>query len=101
MVSATCWRYSWLPYLSAFVLAFVVGFLKPPLIAVSFIAFTLTFVPVFWFATYLTVQSYIRKLHQIGELWQWLITPMSSQTIVNGWRYGGWWWQLRWFVLIM
>ncbi len=97
IVSVTRWRYSWLPYF----VAFVVGFLKPPLSAALFVTFALTFVPVFWFTTYLTVHSYLRKLHQTGELWQWLITPVPSQTIVNGWRYGGWWWQLRWLALIM
>ncbi len=97
MVSVTRWRYSWLPYFAAF----VVGLLKPPLSAALFVSFALAFVPVFWFATYMTVHNYLRKLHQTGELWQWLITPLPSKAIVNGWRYGGWWWQLRWLGLPM
>ncbi|MDW8028362.1 MAG: hypothetical protein RMK94_08235 [Armatimonadota bacterium] len=97
MVSVTRWRYNWLPYLAAF----TVGFAEPPLSAALLVAIALVFVPVFWFATYTTVHNYLRKLHQTGELWQWLITPLPSKTIVNGWRYGGWWWQLRWLGLIM
>ncbi|MCS3918411.1 hypothetical protein Q2T83_17955 [Fervidibacter sacchari] len=97
MVAATRWRYGWLPYLAAF--AF--GLFVPSLTAVVFFAFLLIFVPTFWFATYLTVHSYLRKLHQTGELWQWLITPLPSATIVNGWRYGGWWWQFRWLALFL
>lgn len=97
MVSSTRWRYGWLPYFTAF--AF--GLLKPPLSAILFVAFAVTFIPIFWFATYTTVHNYLRKLHQTGELWQWLITPLPSKTIVNGWRYGGWWWQSRWLGLLM
>ncbi|MFN3421952.1 MAG: hypothetical protein ACK40X_09545, partial [Armatimonadota bacterium] len=97
MVSVTRWRYGWLPYFAAFVF----GLLKPSLSAISFVVFVLAFIPVFWFTTYTTVHNYLRKLHQTGELWQWLITPLPSKTIVNGWRYGGWWWQLRWLGLAM
>jgi hypothetical protein len=97
MVSVTRWRYGWLPYLAAFVF----GLLKPSLSAVLFVFSLLTFIPIFWFVTYTTVHNYLRKLHQMGELWQWLITPLPSKTIVNGWRYGGWWWQLRWLGLLM
>ncbi len=97
MVLVTRWRYGWLPYFAAFVF----GLLSPSLSAVSFVVFVLTFIPVFWFVTYTTVHNYLRKLHRTGELWQWLITPLPSKTIVNGWRYGGWWWQLRWLGLAM
>lgn len=97
MVSVFRWRYGWLPYFAPF----LVGLLKPPLSAVLFVVFALVFVPVFWFVTYMTVHNYLRKLHQTGELWQWLITPLPSKAIVNGWRYGGWWWQLRWLGLPM
>ncbi|MFA0740174.1 MAG: hypothetical protein DFNUSKGM_000272 [Candidatus Fervidibacter sacchari] len=97
MVAATRWRYGWLPYL----VAFAFGLFLPSLTVFVFAAFLLTFVPIFWFATYLAVHSYLRKLHQTGELWQWLITPLPSATIVNGWRYGGWWWQFRWLALFL
>jgi hypothetical protein len=97
MVAVTRWHYGWLPYL----IAFAFGIFLPSLTAAMLVAFLLTFVPVFWLATYLTVHSYLRKLHQTGELWQWLITPLPSATIVNGWRYGGWWWQFRWLALFL
>jgi len=97
MVSVTRWRYSWLPYLAAFVL----GLLRPAITGVSSVVIALALVPALWFTTYTTVHSYLRKLHQTGELWQWLITPLPSKMIVNGWRYGGWWWQARWLALLM
>lgn len=92
VVQVTRWRYSWLPYLSAFLL----GLLIPQLVWVMMVIF----VPMFWFVSYQTVHNYLRKLHHTGELWQWLITPMSSRTIVNGLRWGGWWWQVRWMGLL-
>ncbi|MGQ9461460.1 MAG: hypothetical protein ACUVTP_06575 [Candidatus Fervidibacter sp.] len=95
MVTATRWRHGWLPY----PVAFIVGFLTPN----SFVLFAfslMAFIPIFWFATYLSIHSYLRKLHQTGELWQWLITPLPSKMIVNGWRYGGWW-QIRWLGFVL
>lgn len=96
MVTATRWRYGWLPYL----IAFVFGFLMPNL-PVLFAFSLIASIPIFWLTTYLSIHSYLRKLHQTGELWQWLITPLPSKTIVNGWRYGGWWWQIRWLGFIL
>lgn len=100
MVIATRWRLSWLPYFAALTLGFTFSFLPAALfLSVQLLGVTL-FTPLFWFASYQTVHRYLRKLHQTGELWQWLITPLPSRAILKGLLWGGWWWQMRWLGLV-
>ncbi|MFA0776034.1 MAG: hypothetical protein THHGLFOP_001561 [Candidatus Fervidibacter sp.] len=99
MVRATRWRLSWLPYFGALLFGFALSFAPFVVFATQWlIGFLLA--PLFWFASYQAVHRYLRKLHQTGELWQWLITPLPSRAIVNGLRWGGWWWQMRWLGLV-
>jgi len=99
MVRATRWRLSWLPYFGALLFGFALSFAPSVVFATQWlIGFLLA--PLFWFASYQAVHRYLRKLHQTGELWQWLITPLPSRAIVNGLRWGGWWWQMRWLGLV-
>jgi len=95
MVRTTRWRLSWLPYF----FALLSGFLFPSAIFLQLvIGFFLA--PFFWFTSYQAMHRYLRKLHQTGELWQWLITPLPSRAILKGLLWGGWWWQMRWLGLV-
>lgn len=96
-VQVTRWQYGWLFYLAAIATSLTLPSVVLPWTWLVLIPL----LPLFWYVTYLTVHGYLRKLHQTGELWLWLITPMPSRVIVNGWRYGGWWWQVRWFGLLV
>ncbi len=94
-VRVTRWRFGWLPYM----LAFVVGVLLPANFvswaAIALLTLSIPFLAMFYFASYTAVHAYLRKLHQTGELWQWLITPLPTRSILNGWYWSGWWWQVR------
>ncbi len=93
-LTVTRWRFTWQPYL----LAFIAGWLLPS--PFGFVSLFLSYF-VIWLATYEAVHNYLRKLHRTGELWMWLITPMKSETIVQGWIEGSWWWKARWGSLIL
>lgn len=56
---------------------------------------------VLWYLSYQSVQSYLRRLIETGEFRHWLLTPLTNREIYWGLIYGGWWWQLRWGILIL
>lgn len=90
----TRWRFTWQPYL----LAFIIGWMLPwHLGFVTAVYATL----IICFVAYQVMHNHIRKLHRTGELWMWLITTIKSETIVLGLIEGIWWWQTKWGIVLL
>jgi len=88
MVAVTRWRYGWLPYL----VAFAFGIFLPSLTGAMLVAFLLTFVPVFWLATYLTVPLLPAKIAPDGR-----VVAVAHNTFAE--RNDCQWLALRWMVV--